>query len=325
VLTPFAAGFVLTYLLAPGVDWMTRHKTPRAVAALIVILLSALALLGLLLILIPLIQREIIALQAQFPALINKLNQDVAPRVNRWFGTEIRFDGETLRALLADKVSGQSDLIASLIDHARAGVMALIGWIGTLFLVPVVLFYALLDYHRFVARFEAMIPRRWHDAAMSMLKEIDALLANFLRGQLAVMGILAAYYAIGLSIARFQGALPIGILTGLLVFIPYLGFGLGLTLALLAAQLQFGNAYGFIAVAIVYGLGQIFESFFLTPKLVGHSIGMHPLAVIFALLAFGQVFGFFGVLLALPASAVLMVGLARVRRAYVESDFYLNR
>ena len=177
---------------------------------------------------------------------------------------------------------------------------------------------------RVADRFEALIPRRWHAAFKSIVNEIDALLASFLRGQLAVMGILAVYYSVGLSIARFQGALPIGILTGLLIFIPYLGFGLGLVLALLTAVLQFNGGEGLIAVAIIYGLGQVIEGFFLTPRLVGHSIGLHPLAVIFALLAFGQVFGFFGVLLALPASAVLMVGVGRVKRAYLASDFYRN-
>jgi predicted PurR-regulated permease PerM len=133
---------------------------------------------------------------------------------------------------------------------------------------------------------------------------------------------LAAYYSIGLALTGSPTALPIGILTGLLCFIPYVGYALGLTLALLAAILQFESWTGIVAVGVVYGLGQIVESFFLTPRLVGERIGLHPLAVIFALLAFGQVFGFFGVLLALPASAVLLVGLKRLRASYLASDFY---
>jgi predicted PurR-regulated permease PerM len=133
---------------------------------------------------------------------------------------------------------------------------------------------------------------------------------------------LAVYYSVALMIAGFDVALPVGIITGLLVFIPYLGFGLGLTLALIAAMLQFDGLQGLAAVAIVYGAGQILESFLLTPRLVGERIGLHPLAVIFALLAFGQLFGFVGVLLALPASAIVSVGLKHMRAHYLNSSFY---
>jgi predicted PurR-regulated permease PerM len=155
-----------------------------------------------------------------------------------------------------------------------------------------------------------------------MATEVDAVLAEFLRGQLSVMGVLAVYYVIGLSLAGLQFALPIGILTGLLVFIPYVGFGLGLTLGVLSALLQWSGWPGFVAVLTVYGIGQILENYVLVPWLVGDRIGLHPLAVIFALLAFGQLFGFAGVLLALPASAALLVGLRHLRTAYNESDLY---
>jgi predicted PurR-regulated permease PerM len=155
-----------------------------------------------------------------------------------------------------------------------------------------------------------------------MAAETDALLAQYLRGQLLVMFLLAAYYSMALTIADFDVALPIGMLTGLLVCIPYVGFGLGLALAIIAAILQFEGWNGLVSVAIVYGIGQFIESFFLTPRLVGESIGLHPLTVIFALLAFGQLFGFVGVLLALPASAILSVVFGRVRRHYLTSSFY---
>jgi predicted PurR-regulated permease PerM len=148
------------------------------------------------------------------------------------------------------------------------------------------------------------------------------MLAQYLRGQMLVMGVLAAFYPIALTIAGFEIALPVGVFTGLAVFIPYVGFATGLALALLAALLQFGNSYGFGAVAVVYGIGQILESFFLTPRLIGERIGLHPLAVIFALLAFGQLFGFFGVLLALPVSAILATALRELRRRYLASALY---
>jgi predicted PurR-regulated permease PerM len=322
VLTPFALAAIVAYLLVPGVDWLQRHRLPRSAAVLLMIALAGLALLAMLLILVPVLQREIKSLQLQLPGLITWLNSSVAPKINELAGTTVRFDAQTLRELLAEHAAGQGDLIARLVAQARAGGAALIGVLGTLLLVPVVLFYALADWHDFARRFEGLLPRRWHALVVGMLAEIDALLAQFLRGQLSVMAALAVYYSAALALAGFQSALPIGILTGLLAFIPYVGFATGLGLALLVGALQFGSLYGLVAVAVIYGLGQVIESFLLTPRLVGERIGLHPLAVIFALLAFGQLFGFFGVLLALPASAVLLVGGRRLKAAYLDSEFY---
>jgi hypothetical protein len=202
------------------------------------------------------------------------------------------------------------------------GGTAVIGWAATLLLIPIVLFYVLLDWHTLFARLSENVPRRWIAQVTEIATEVDSLLAQYLRGQLLVMLLLSAYYSVGLAVAGFDVALPVGLLTGLLVFIPYIGFGVGLLLAIVAAVLQFDTAHGLIAVAIVYGLGQFIESFYLTPRLVGERIGLHPLAVIFALLAFGQLFGFVGVLLALPASAILLVVFGRLRRHYLNSSFY---
>ena len=150
------------------------------------------------------------------------------------------------------------------------------------------------------------------------------MLGQYLRGQLLVMVILAVYYSLGLALFRFDLALPVGVFTGLAIFIPYVGFGLGMLLALVAGLLQFASLYGLVAVAVVYGLGQVLESFVLTPRLVGERIGMNPLMVIFALLAFGQLFGFVGVLIALPLSALLVVAARRLRLAYLDSRMYLG-
>jgi predicted PurR-regulated permease PerM len=325
VLTPFALAAIVAYLIAPGVDWLTRHRIPRWVGVLLMILLVILILFGLLLILIPVFRQEMTALQTQLPNLVNKLNTVVAPRLEEWFNLRIQFDSQFLRQLFTEQVAGQEDFLAAVVARVRAGGVALLGVVGLLFLVPVVLFYLLLDFHALRQRVEELIPRRWHAQTVSFLAETDALLSQFLRGQLTVMLVLAAYYSIGLTLTGSPTALPIGIVTGLLVFIPYVGYALGLTLALLAAILQFDSWVGIAAVGAVYALGQVIESFFLTPRLVGERIGLHPLAVIFALLAFGQVFGFFGVLLALPASAALLVGLRHVRAAYVASPLYGER
>jgi predicted PurR-regulated permease PerM len=188
-------------------------------------------------------------------------------------------------------------------------------------------FYWLIDWQNLTARFRTLLPLRWRPLAHDLIAETDGLMGQYLRGQVLVMLILAVYYSIGLSLFGFQLALPIGVLTGLAICIPYLGFGLGLLLAILAGLLQFagtpeGLGHPMIAVAVVYGLGQVVESFFLTPRLVGERIGLHPLGVIFALMLFGQWMGFFGVLIALPASAFLMLLGGRLLRAYFGSRFY---
>ncbi len=322
VLTPFALGAVLAYLLAPGADWLHRRRLPRWAAALLMIVLAVLVLLGLVLILVPVLQRETGALREQWPALIGRLNAHVAPRLNEWFGWNVSFDSRALTELMASKVSEQDTLVASLLARLRSGGAVLLGTLGMLVLVPVVLFYLLMEWHDFVRRFESVIPRRWHAQVVGMLGEIDSVLSQFLRGQLGVMVALALYYSVALSLAGFESSLPIGVLTGMLAFVPYVGYTIGLVLALGAALLQFNGWYGPTMVALVYGFGQVLEGFVLTPRLVGGRIGLHPLAVIFALLAFGQVFGFFGVLVALPSSSVLLVALRRLKKAYFESSFY---
>jgi predicted PurR-regulated permease PerM len=179
-----------------------------------------------------------------------------------------------------------------------------------------------MDWPRIVARVQALIPQRQAGSVNAFLEECDALLGQYLHGQLLVMLVLAVYYAVGLALFGFDLALPVGVFTGLAIFIPYIGFGLGLTLALLAGMLQFASLHGLVAVAIVYGVGQVLESFVLTPRLVGERIGLSPLAVIFALLAFGHLFGFVGVLVALPLSAVALVALNRLRTAYLGSRLF---
>jgi predicted PurR-regulated permease PerM len=191
-----------------------------------------------------------------------------------------------------------------------------------LFLVPVVLFYLLTDWPELVARSRTLIPPRWVRPIDEVLDETDTLLGQYLRGQLLVMLSLAVWFSIGLLVAGFELWLPIGVLSGLLIFIPYIGFATGFVFALVAGMLQLGPLAGAVWVASIYGVAQVVESTWLTPRLVGERIGLHPVAVIFALLAFGSLFGFVGVLLALPLAAVTAVGLRRLLAAWRASEFY---
>ena len=199
--------------------------------------------------------------------------------------------------------------------------LALLAVVAVL-LIPVVLFYLLRDWKQVLARIDALLPRHLHAQTRRIFREIDAVLAEFLRGQMLVMLVMAVYYVTALWLAKLQFALPIGLLTGLLVFIPYVGAVTGFVLATIAALLQFGSLGEMAWVWVAFGLGQMLEGTVVTPVLVGERIGLHPVAVIFALLAFGSLFGFFGVLLALPASAALLVALRHVRAAYLASPLY---
>lgn len=327
VLAPFIAGGIIAYALNPATDWLARRRfgrrpVPRSVAVIIVLLLLVAAILALVLIVVPILQNELPLLFEKIPNFLARLNEFAAPQLRR-FGIHVRLDSIGMSQMLSKHLaSSGNEIWTSILTSAKVGGMAILGWLGTALLIPVVLFYLLLDWHALLRQAASLVPRRWADTTARLAREVDGLLAQYLRGQLAVMLALAIYYSVGLMVAGFDVALPVGILTGLLVFIPYLGFGLGLVLALIAATLQFDGWYGLIAVAVIYGIGQVVESFYLTPRLVGERIGLHPLAVIFALMAFGQLFGFVGVLLALPASAILSVAVKHVRINYINSSFY---
>jgi predicted PurR-regulated permease PerM len=322
ILTPFLAGAVLAYILDPVVEWLVRRRVPRAAAAALVLLLGFVVLLALFLIVAPLIRKEAAELAGRVPGLLDRLDASVAPWLEATLGREVHVDFVSLKAFLTEQLQGSEGLVGRLLASARSGGLALVGWLGNLVLIPVVLFYLLVDWHDIVARVDRLVPRRIHGQVRAIAGEINAVLAEFLRGQLAVMGLLAAYYAAALWLGGIEFSLPIALVAGGLAFVPYLGFGTGLALALLVAALQDGAVRNLVVVAIVFGFGQVLESFFLTPRIVGQRIGLHPVAVVFALLAFGHVFGFFGVLLALPASAVLLVGLRHLKNAYLASPFY---
>lgn len=327
VLTPFIAAGILAYALNPGVDWLDRRRIgrfglPRSLGVVIMMLILVALILALVLIVVPVLEKELPLMREQIPRLLTRLNNAIAP-VMQELGLKARLDVDGIKDLLTDQMnSTENGIWASVLSSVRIGGIALLGWLATLLLVPVVLFYLLLDWHQIMDRLANSVPRRWAARTASLGREVDGLLAQYLRGQLLVMLVLAVYYSVALALAGFEVALPVGILTGLLVFIPYIGFGLGMLLALIAALLQFDTLQGLIAVAAIYGFGQVLESFFLTPRLVGERIGLHPLVVIFALLAFGQLFGFVGVLLALPASAILSVAARHMRAHYLNSSFY---
>ena len=322
VLMPFLIAAVLAYALQPVVESLVRRGCSRSLAATLAVVLAVVAALAVLLLVVPILARELPVLREQIPRGAEWANQVVAPWLAR-FGLEVRLDVAGIKDMVIKGLGGSmEDGLATLLSSARIGGSLVLTVLGNVVLVPLVLFYLLLDWPASMARLRELVPPRMRASVDSFLGECDELLGQYLRGQLMVMLSLSAWYAGGLALGGFELALPVGVFTGLLVFIPYLGFGLGLVLALLSAVLQFGSWWGLGVVAVVYGLGQLLESFVLTPRLVGERIGLNPLAVIFALMAFGQLLGFVGVLAALPLSAVALVAARRARAAYLESELY---
>ncbi len=322
VLTPFLVGAILAYALHPAVERLAARRLPRLLAVLVVEVGAIFALLALMLLIVPILSKEIPLLKAQIPLLADKLNQTVAP----WLaahGITVALDVASIKAFVVKYLDANiEEWLATALSSARIGGSFVLAIVGNAILVPVVLFYLLMDWPRLVERVQSLMPPRLRDGVIGFLDECDAVLGQYLRGQLLVMLVLAVYYAAALMLAGFELALPVGVFTGLAVFIPYLGFGLGLALALLAGVLQFASLYGLLAVALIYGVGQLLESLILTPRLVGERIGLSPLAVIFALLAFGHLFGFVGILVALPLSAVALVALQRLQRLYLGSRLF---
>lgn len=322
VLTPFIVAAVLAYALHPAVEALAARRVPRLVAVVLVELLAIIALLALVLLIIPVIIKEVPLLKEQVPLLIERANQTLVPWLSQ-FGIKVSLDSVSIKTYLLKALDANfEDWMGTVLSSARIGGSMLLALIGNALLMPLVLFYLLLDWPNLVLRVQALIPPRQRPAVLGFLDECDIVLGQYLRGQVLVMVVLAVYFSVALALAGFDLALPVGVFTGLAFFIPYLGFGLGLVLALLAGALQFGGWYGVLAVLVIYGAGQVGETLVLTPRLVGERIGLNPLAVIFVLLAFGHLFGFVGVLIALPVSAVLLVALRRAQSAYLASRLY---
>jgi predicted PurR-regulated permease PerM len=324
VLVPFAVAAVLAYALHPLVLKLQKLTPliPRVLCVVLVEVIALLAVLGILLLLVPILTREIPLLQQQLPGLLDRLAVNVNPWLDR-FGWQLTLDVESLKAQIIKYLSSnREDWMDPLLASLKLGGNFALTALGNLILIPVVLFYLLNEWDRWVMQIVQWVPLQWRPAYDSFMSECDAVLGQYFRGQLLVMLALSIFYAAGLMAFGLDLAIPIGVFTGLAVCVPYLGFGLGLMLALLAGILQFASLKAVVMVALVFGFGQLLEGFWLTPKWVGERIGLHPLAVIFALLALGQMFGFVGVLVALPASAVILVALRRVRDQYFDSQLY---
>lgn len=331
ILAPFLLAAVLAYICSPLVDRFERIRSARfnagfmrTVGTVLVMLLLVCILVILVLVIVPLLQKEILLIAERTPAYLDTIRTTLDPWLLKHFGFTLAVDIEQLKTLAVENWRTATNYLGPLLLTVGNRGLAFIGWIINLLLVPVVLFFLLRDWHALIGKIAELIPRRWYGKIAQIAHEIDLVLAEFLRGQLSVMLLMSIFYATGLWLAGLELALPIGLIAGMLGFIPYVGATIAIILALMSAALQFADLSQLIPIVVVFGLGQLVESMLLTPWLVGDRIGLHPVAVIFALLAGGQLFGFTGMLLALPVSAAIVVGLRHLKHGYMASDTYLN-
>jgi len=317
VLTPFVAAALLAYIGDPLADRLQRLRLPRTLAVVVVFLLTFL-MLGLLMLLVgPLIRTQVGALLDALPEIVRQVEQVWLPNIADMLNLDV---GEDVG--IGAFVARYGDMAGSwgtkvLVSVTQSG-GALAAAVLSFFLVPILTFYLLRDWDTILAHIAALIPSEHHDTIVGLGRETDEMLGAFLRGQLLVMLALSIIYSVGLGIVGLQFAIAIGVVSGLVSFVPYLGFVFGIALASLTVALDPNPLWPLVGVLATFSIAQLLEGSLLTPKLVGDRIGLHPVLIIFAIAAGGQLFGFFGILLALPAAAVLSVLVRFAYHRYLE-------
>ncbi len=322
ILTPFLLAGTIAYIFSPLVTRITIWKISRTLGTILVMTLLLSVFTVFILIMVPLFEREASRLIEKVPAYLEVIRNSLIPWLEMQFGISVQLDITLLKQTLTQNWQSAGGIVAKLVTLSASGGAAAMGFLLNLVLVPVVLFYLLRDWTQLVGFVDEIIPRHWYKQVNVLAREIDQVLAEFLRGQLSVMLLMSIYYVMGLWLVGLEFALEIGVIAGFLVFVPYLGMAIAFILATLVALMQFQGWSDLIPIWIVLVVGQLLENMVVVPWLVGNRIGLHPVMVIFALLAFAQLFGFVGLLLALPASAVLLVWLRHVRKQYLESTLY---
>jgi predicted PurR-regulated permease PerM len=324
IFTPFLTAFILAYALRPVCLWLEKHRLPRALAAALAVLFGLGLIFFILSLLIGLLKYEIPLIRAQIPNWITNTQAWLGPRLS---DLHINFDWASLKVDAIQKITehindNADSLMSTAVDTVLLSGSSVIAGFVNAILIIFVMFYLLIDWTHFFGLLRTIVPVRAQDTVHHLAMHTDGLLSQYLRGMLTVVSIMAVYYSAGLALIGVKGAVALGVFTALMIVIPYIGIALGLSLAIISALLQFGPNAEVFGVLILFGLGQFIEGFFLTPRLVGERIGLHPVAVLFALLLFGKLFGFFGILLALPISAVGLVLMKYLWSVYTQSTWY---
>jgi predicted PurR-regulated permease PerM len=325
VLVPLFLAFLLAYALDPMVDKLEAIRIPRALGAVIVMVgIIALVVLTFTYA-VPVFVEELRVAAADFPKQIASLQARVEPWLLATFKVRLPHTMSELGKAVGDRAQGEIP------DMAKAGVTAIFGTLSyvavalSALIVPVFALYLLIDFDRIVTRVGELVPRRWIEPVSDIAAQIHKTLGSYVRGQVTANIVLAALYAVGLRIVDIRLAVPIGVFTGMLAFVPYVGFATGLTLALAMAVLDWHGAGTLIGVLAVMVGVQILDGLVVTPRIVGRSVGLAPLEVLVTMMAAGSLFGFMGVLLAVPLGAVVKIFIQRAVKAYLASEFYARK
>ncbi len=325
ILLPFAAGFVIAYILAPGVAWLERRGVPRSLGSLLIVVLFLVAVAGILVVLVPLIQGQIVELIARVPSLVRS-SQDLLGKLITLLQEQLPAEDVTkLRDIVSTKLAEALTWLAALVQGMIGSSFAILNILSLVIVTPIVAFFLLRDWDVMVAHIDAYLPRQSLETVRGQARLVSDTLVGFIHGQALVCLILAIYYGVALSAAGLTSGLALGLLIGVLAIIPILGVTTGLILAVGFAALQYGSWTSILVVIGIFAFGQLVEANVLTPKLVGDRIHLHPVWVIFALFAGGTLYGFVGVLLAVPAAAVIGVLIRFALMRYRASSLYDSR
>ena len=324
ILTPFLVALSLAYLFDPLLDRLEKLGLSRTWGVIAEFTLFTLIFTALMLVLVPMLAKQLLRLYELVPQMLDWLQHSAVPWAQSKLGLSDGFwKFDKVKAAISEHMGQSTDIVGVVLSQATASSLALIGWLANLVLIPVVSFYLLRDWDVMMAKIRSLLPRDREPTIVALGGECHEVLGAFVRGQLIVMVALGVIYAAGLMIVGLELGLLIGLIAGLAAIVPYMGFVIGIGAALVAGLFQFGgDLYPMVGIVAVFMVGQALEGMVLTPLLVGDRIGLHPVAVIFAILAGGELFGFTGVLLALPVAAVIMVLVRHMHDLYKDSDIY---
>jgi predicted PurR-regulated permease PerM len=323
ILTPFATAALFAYLGDPAADSLEKRGFSRSLSVALVFCAIVLCTVAIILILVPLIEQQVSKLIEKLPLYVETVRTKLLPWLQQRFGlSPDLLDIDRLIAMLREHWRSAGGVAATVLATVGKSGLTLLGWLVNLTLIPVLLFYFLRDWDLMTQRVRVLLPRHLEPTISALARQSDEVLGAFLRGQMSVMVALGSVYSAGLWMVGLDLALLIGMGAGLVSFIPYLGGMVGVVAGVTAAYMQFHDWFHPAMVLLVFAVGQSLEGMVLTPMLVGDKIGMHPVAVIFAIMAGGQLFGFLGVLLALPVAAIVMVLLRFLHARYLNSALY---
>ena len=322
VLVPFLIALILSYIVNPFVEKIqNKFKIKRSIISFVISILIFLIFVSIPVFLLPNILLQIKSIITEIPTLINVINTKLLATINLKYGTHLTLDYNIVKNLIIKNVGTLYNHVNIFSPLAHNGVI-LVEILVYMILIPFIMFYSTNSWSNLLKFFDGLIPKRYKEIVHQVVTDIDRMLAAYLRGQVSVMLIMALYYSIGLNLIGLNSATVIGIVTGLLVFIPYLGILSGLIISLAVGFTDFTSMNLIFGILGVFVVGHLLEGGLVTPFLVGGKIGLNPIMIIFALMVFGKLFGLVGVLLALPLSTIATVLLRYVRQYYLQTNYY---